>query len=82
MLVTNKFKVRPNPSAKQVLIELADENGMAEIEIMNAMGKVVYQGVHKSTGELLPVSLNASAGMYLVQVRINEEVHFSKVVIS
>jgi uncharacterized repeat protein (TIGR01451 family) len=76
--------IYPNPSNGQFSLDLkAEINAKVQISIMNVEGKVVFnREINHHQHSLLPLNLKGlSKGVYLIKVRIENDVFSKKVVI-
>lgn len=86
--VDSKLQLYPNPSAGSFTLELNegyDLSGFAKIELINALGQIVYNdNVEVSNGKLLmELQLdNTIHGLYVFRMQIDNTVHESKVMIN
>ena len=76
--------VYPNPFKSEVVIELdAEEAGMASVEILNPMGKVVHSQSEFCRLDKNKIKLESgylSSGIYIIQIRLNNNVSVHKVI--
>lgn len=71
----SQIKLFPNPANEAINLEWnATENGKAQIEILNALGQVVYSSVENYTEGANSININTSgykAGLYFMNVKSN-----------
>ena len=60
-----EFKLYPNPSTGQVFVELSDLDNLTKIEVINAMGQIVYSEYASGLKSVLMLD-HLSAGFYSV----------------
>ena len=80
-----EFNIYPNPSSGNVLVDFAEEGcPQIAISIFNVVGQSVYEKTVSGLGNFhlsLDKSIFASPGLYMVQVRTENELHNSKIAI-
>jgi hypothetical protein len=75
----NNVKVYPNPTESHVTIDLGDEKEVT-VNIFNIHGQLVYSRAQLSTS-LHRFELDAAPGLYTVEVNINAERRFFKLIL-
>jgi len=74
-LLSNSLEIYPNPSSGEINFIISNLNdGIANVEIVSLLGKVIYSNVFSITKESNTVRFNMSsytAGLYLFVVRMN-----------
>jgi hypothetical protein len=70
----NVFQVYPNPAQNELIIDLPKETNDCEVEIYNYSG----QNIHKSNYEKVMNISCLPKGFYLVRIKLDGNVYFSK----
>jgi hypothetical protein len=78
---TNELRIFPNPAKDQVTVDLPVEEGMAQVELIGADGRVVMERVSSETSLKLDVT-HLPPGQYTLRVRTGTHVFVGKVVIT
>ena len=77
-----QFEAFPNPAQDQLVVQVkADLNAEIELKLMDMFGKVIHKQVFASTDHLQE-KLNLeelAAGIYLLQIRMNEGMQVKKI---
>lgn len=74
--------VTPNPNNGHFQIQVKNYQGSAEITIINSIGQTVYTKIEKGGNNSITVSLNSrTGGIYMVKVRVADEVMIRKFLI-
>jgi Secretion system C-terminal sorting domain len=79
----NKVTVYPNPVKKGATLQLSLQNITAsKIEIINAVGQMLYRKTGKLTGSMsIPVSSSWACGQYLLRVISEKKVEIQKILV-
>ena len=72
------FKVFPNPMANELNILVNDNKDMLSLEIINAIGDVVYK--NKLTDKLIISTENFASGIYIIKLMNYDKVIYKKIV--
>ncbi|NDC40851.1 MAG: T9SS C-terminal target domain-containing protein, partial [Chitinophagia bacterium] len=78
-LVSNGFRVYPNPSAGSITVELDEMDENAEILIVDARGRVVCQRAERTSKFDIDLSAEAS-GMYLLRIASGGQIREARII--
>jgi len=76
-IVNTDFAIYPNPTQNHFTITGLKEN--SNITIIDVMGKIVYNTTNSTSSIIIPTNLWAK-GIYIVQVKSNEEYLVNKII--
>ena len=77
------FNIYPNPSNGQFVIETSDVDGLAQIDVLDATGRLIYsEGVAMSNGFRKELNLDVARGTYLVMITTDDAVVTRKIQIN
>ncbi len=68
----NQIKVYPNPTTKDLFVDLGDLNENVLLEVFDAQGRLI--STHTATGTTTQISLNTNNGIYFLRVKNEEKV--------
>ena len=78
------YKILNNPFTNSLDVQFSNQNiGKVETRLLDITGKELYHNLNNVTGSPVHIDLsgkNISAGMYLLELRYNNETHVEKVI--
>lgn len=77
----NRLKLFPNPAQGEFFVDLGERYPSATIEITDLNGRLLYSHLTEHE-QIIPMHFEASAGLYFVSVKANEQKGFLKLVIT
>jgi hypothetical protein len=75
-LVQEKFKVYPNPTDGNFVVDFGELISNASITVFDGKGSIVYE-MNQINESIIPIQLDVPVGMYFVKL---DSMHESKVV--
>jgi len=68
----NSLDMYPNPSNSDVTIDLGEVTQQINVQVINSLGQPIYSNIFSQTDQL-HFKLEASPGVYIVRVRLNDD---------
>jgi len=81
-IADNAWGIYPNPNTGIFTISFNQPHELAQVVLMDMLGRVVHQQAYPVLGGQVPLSLQLPNGMYVVKVQTGGQAAFKKILVA